>query len=83
MSKGGRYLKPKQKKGKGWKIALIILAVLLVLLGGVAIAAVRYYRSMLGLINRAEIETKDVSVEDVLDAATYNPDAFTTGAEQE
>lgn len=80
MGKGGRYLKSAtKKKGKGWKIALIVLAVLVVLLGGVAFAALRYYRSMLGLINRAEVETKDVSAQEVLDAATYNPDAFTTG----
>ena len=80
MGKGGRYLKTKEKKkGRGWKIALIVLAILVVLLGGVAYAGVHYYNSILDLIPRAEYEQKDVSVDDVMDAATYNPDKFADG----
>ena len=80
MGKGGRYLKPKEKKkGRGWKIALIVLVVIALLLGGVAYAGVRYYNSILDLIPRAEYEDKDVSVDDVLDAATYNPDKYAGG----
>lgn len=80
MGKGGRYLRPKEKKkGRGWKIALIVLAVLAVLLGGVAYAGAHYYNSFLDLIPRAEYEDKDVSVDDVMDAATFNPDKFAGG----
>ena len=80
MGKGGRYLKTKEKKkGRGWKIALIVLAILVVLLGGVAYAGVHYYNAILDLIPRAEFEQKDVSVDDVMDAATYNPDKFADG----
>lgn len=80
MGKGGRYLKPKEKKkGRGWKIALIVLAVLVVLLGGVAYAGVHYFNSILDLIPRAEYEDKDVSIDDVMDAATYNPDKYADG----
>lgn len=82
MGKGGRYLKPKEKKkGRGWKIALIVLAVILVLLGGVAFTGVHYYKSILARIPRAVYEEKDVSVEEVLDAATFNPDATATSDE--
>ena len=57
MGKGGRYLKTKEKKkGRGWKIALIVLAILVVLLGGVAYAGVHYYNAILDLIPRAEYE---------------------------
>ena len=80
MGKGGRYLKQKEKKkGRGWKIALIVLAVFLLLLGGAVLAGVRYYNSMLNLVNRAEYEEKDVSIDDIMDAATYNPDKYTSG----
>ena len=80
MGKGGRYLKTKEKKkGRGWKIALIVLAILVVLLGGVAYAGAHFYNSILDLIPRAEYEQKDVSVDDVMDAATYNPDKFANG----
>lgn len=80
MGKGGRYLKTKEKKkGRGWKIALIVLTILVVLLGGVAYAGVHYYNAILDLIPRAEYEQKDVSVDDVMDAATYNPDKYTDG----
>lgn len=80
MSKGGRYLKPKEKKkGRGWKIALIVLTVVALLLGGVAYAGVHYYNSILDLIPRAEYEDKGASVDDVMDAATYNPDKAAGG----
>ncbi len=82
MAKGGRYLKKKQKKGRGWKIALTVLAVLVVLIGCAAFAAVRYYNSLLSRINRAEYEDKGASVEDILDAATYNPDKYTQSTEE-
>lgn len=80
MGKGGRYLKQKEKKkGRGWKIALIVLVVIALLLGGAACVGVHYYNSFLGLVNRAEYEDKDVSVDDVMDAATFNPDKLDTG----
>lgn len=74
MGKGGRYLKKKEKKGRGWKTALIVLAVVLVLVGVAGFAAVRYYNSMLDKVNKAEYVDKGASVDDILDAATFNPD---------
>lgn len=82
MAKGGRYLNKNKasggkKKGRGWKIALIVLAVLLILIGILYFAASSYLTSMLNKINRAEIEDRGASIEDVLNAATYNPDRDT------
>lgn len=86
MAKGGRYLAKNRgakaapagkKKGRGWKIALIVLIILALLLGGAYFAVSRYYKRMLGLVNRAEIEDRGASVEDILDAARYNPDLET------
>lgn len=81
MAKGGRYLAKNQKnapggkkKGRGWKIALIVLAVLLILFGILYFLASSYLNNMLNLINRAEIEDKGTSVEDILKAAQFNPD---------
>lgn len=88
MAKGGRYLAKNRnkaaggkKKGRGWKIALIVLAVLLILVGILYFAASSYLTSMLNKINRAEIEDRGASVEDILDWATYNPDAATYNPE--
>ncbi len=82
MGKGGRYLKKKEKKkGRGWKIALIVLAVLLVLAGGVYFAGKSYLNSMWDKMGKAEIVDRGASVEDVMDAATYNPDKYTTPEE--
>lgn len=81
MGKGGRYLRKKEKKGRGWKIALIVVAVLLVLIAGVGFAAVRYYNSMLDKVGRAEYVDKGASVDDVMDAATFNPDKLSGGDE--
>lgn len=86
MAKGGRYLKKNKspegkKKGRGWKILLIVLAVLLILGAILYFVASSYLTSMLNKINRAEIEDKGASVEDILDWATYNPDAATYNPE--
>ncbi len=90
MAKGGRYLAKNQNKtsggkskGRGWKITLIVLAVLLILIGIAYFAFSSYLTGMLNKINRAEIEDKGASVEDVLDWATYNPDAATYNPEED
>lgn len=79
MGKGGRYLKGKEKKGRGGKIALIVIAVLLILIGAAYFAVTHWFTSMLNLVNRAEYVDKGASVEDVMDAATFNPDKLTEG----
>lgn len=88
MAKGGRYLAKNKnmapggkKKGRGWKILLIALAVLLILFAVLYFMASSYLTSMLNKINRAEVEDRGASVEDVLDWATYNPDAATYNPE--
>ena len=79
MGKGGRYLKKKEKKkGRGWKIALIVLAVLLVVIVGVYFAGRLYLNSLWDKMGKAEIVDRGASVEDVMDAATSNPDKYTT-----
>lgn len=79
MGKGGRYLdktKKTRKKGRGWKIALIVVLVLAVLLGGLAFAAKSVVRGMLGKIGRAEvIERDDVSDEEFQYWMTWSPDS--------
>lgn len=83
MAKGGCYLAknrgvkdaPKgKKKGRGWKIALIVFAVLVILAGAAYFVVSSYLTRMLNLVNRAEIEDRGASVEDILEAARYNPD---------
>lgn len=83
MGKGGRYLKKEErKKGRGWKIALTVFVVLLVLIGGGVFIVTRYYNDMLSKINRAEVIEKDVSIEDILNAAAFNPDKETEDSPQ-
>jgi len=89
MAKGGRYLAKNKgsvpggkKKGRGWKILLIVLIVLVILFAIVYFVASSYLTGMLNKINRAEIEDKGAAVEDILDWATYNPDAATYNPEE-
>lgn len=88
MAKGGRYLNKNRKTGQpgqtgkkkmatGWKVFLIILAVLLLLAAIAVVVAYQYLHGLLGNINRAEVIHQDVSAEDILDWATYNPDKYT------
>lgn len=88
MAKGGRYLAKnkdgkaapgEKKKGRGWKIALIVLAVLVILAGAAYFALSSYITKMLNLVNRAEIVDQGASVEDILEAARYNPDRDKVG----
>ena len=72
MAKGGRYLKKKEKKGRGVKIALSVFLVLALIVGGLAY----FVNHMLNKTTRAEYEDKGSSVEDIMDAATFNPDAL-------
>lgn len=72
MAKGGRYLKKTKKRG--WKIALGILLVFILLIGGAAFAGMRYYQSMLDKIPRAEIIEQSVPFEDIQAILDYNPD---------
>ncbi len=85
MGKGGRYLNKAnktKKKGRGWKIALIVLAVLAILIGGIAIAANSVLNGMFDKIKRAEvIERDDVSDEDFQYFMTFDPDRPDDGGE--
>ena len=66
MAKGGRYLRQEEKKkGKGGKIVLIILIILALLIGGVGYYVVTSYNDILGGLNFAVTEKKDVSEEDI------------------
>lgn len=97
MAKGGKYLdknrsksntdvireaKPmKKKKGRGWKIALIILLVLAILAGGVFIAGNSIVNYAISKIPRAEYEERDVDDDVFSYWETYNPDAPTGQSE--
>lgn len=97
MAKGGKYLdknrsksntdvireaKPmKKKKGRGWKIALIILLVLAILAGGAYIAVNKTLDHFISKINRAEYEERDVDDDVFSYWETYNPDAPTGQSE--
>ena len=74
MAKGGKYLRKKSRKGRGWKIVLGIFLVLALLIGSAAFVGMRYYRSLLGKINRAEVIEQSVSFEDIQAILDYNPD---------
>lgn len=69
MGKGGRYLKNNGKKpaGKGKKIALIIVSVLLVLIVAAVIVGVVFYNSMLNKLSRAEVQEKDYTMSQELE----------------
>lgn len=75
MSKGGRYMKQPEKKGKGGKVLLIVISVLLVLLIGGIIAGVLAYNGILGKITRAEVLDNSLSDEEIQAMLNYNPDA--------
>ena len=97
MAKGGKYLdknksksntdvireaKPmKKKKGRGWKIALIILLVLAILAGGVFIVVNSIMNYGISKTNRAEYEERDVDDDVFSYWETYNPDAPTGQSE--
>lgn len=97
MAKGGKYLdknrsksntdvireaKPmKKKKGRGWKIALIILLVLAILAGGVFIVGNSIANYGISKIPRAEYEERDVDDDVFSYWETYNPDAPTGQSE--
>lgn len=97
MAKGGKYLdknrsksntdvireaKPmKKKKGRGWKIALIILLVLAILAGGAFISWNLISNYVFSKIPRAEYEERDVDDDVFSYWETYNPDAPTGQSE--
>ena len=85
MSKGGRFEKKKEKNlGKplsGKKIALIVVAVLLVLVIAAVIFGVAYYNSMLNKVSRAEFTPNSISDEELEAILNYNPDAPTGNGE--
>lgn len=76
MGKHGRFEQEKPKKRiSGGKIALIVVAVLLVLVIGAVIFGVSYYNSILNKIPRAEHVDNSVSQEEIDAILNYNPDA--------
>lgn len=71
MKKGGRYLnngdnKP-EKSGKGKKIALIVISVLLVVILGVVAAGFLYVDSFIGKLNIVQVEDKDVEMNEEIE----------------
>ena len=77
MGRGGKYLSKTKKKGKGLKILLIVVAVMVVLGGTAAFMGMRYLNSVLDMIPRAEVIEQSVSFEDIQDILNYNPDTQT------
>ena len=66
MSKHGKYEKQMEKKPLGWKkILLITLAVILLLVGIVAIFGWNYVKSLVGLVTKAEYQENELSQEEI------------------
>lgn len=78
MSKGGRYLKPKEKKGRGLKILVSVLLVLALVIGGLYVFRKELTNLALGSwldkITRAEYENKDISDDELQSIMDFNPD---------
>ncbi len=78
MSKGGRYLKPKEKKGRGLKILVSVLLVLVLIVGGLYVFRKELTNLVLGpwldQITRAEYENKDISDDELQSIMDFNPD---------
>ena len=78
MGKGGRYLRPKEKKGRGLKILVSILLVLVLVVGGLYVFRKELTTFALGSwldqIKRAEYEDKDISDDDLQTIMDFNPD---------
>lgn len=78
MSKGGRFVRKKEKRAfRGRKAALIAAAVLLVLVVAAVIFGVVYYNTILNKVNRAEFVENSISDEQLEAILNYNPDAPT------
>lgn len=78
MGKGGRYLKPKEKKGRGLKILVSVLLVLALVIGGLYVFRKELTNLVLGpwldQITRAEYENKDISDDELQSIMDFNPD---------
>ncbi len=84
MAKGGRYLRQTQspkKKGRGWKITLIVFLILVGMIGTIFVlpglrdrVSLVILRPFLNKINQVEVEDKGASLDEIMDAANFNPD---------
>ena len=85
MGRGGRYLRPKEKKGRGLKILVSILLVLVLVVGGLYVFRKELTTLALGSwldqITRAEYENKDISDDELQSIMDFNPDKPTGEAE--
>ncbi len=78
MGKGGRYLntgnQPEsgKKKGKGWKVLLIILVILAVLVGGIAAAGNGALDYILDKVTRAEFKENEEFDQSYWETYDYN-----------
>lgn len=84
MSKGGRFLQEKPKKGgKAKKVILTIFVTLLVLVLGAIITGVIYYNSMLNLLTRPGASENILSDEQLEQILGYVPEKIVTEAAEE
>ena len=66
MSKHGKYEKKVEKKPLGWKkILLISLAALLVIVAIAAVCGIGYFKSLVGLVTKAEYQENELSQEEI------------------
>ena len=66
MSKKGKYEKVAAKKPLGWKKILLIVLAVVVVLGGAAVAfGWSYFKSLVGYVQQAEYQEKELSVEEL------------------
>ena len=84
MSKKGKFEKVVPKKRLAWwKIVLIVLAVLLVIVGAVVGFGWSYFKSLVGEVQQAEFEDKELSDEELEAILGFVPEYETTGATEE
>lgn len=77
MAKKGKYLRNNAKKPLGWKkVILVILAVLLLLIGGIAAFGAIYYHDLLGYVSRAERQEQELSDEDLEEILGFVPETL-------
>lgn len=86
MAKGGRYLNnnktsgTEKKKGRGWKVALIIIAILALMIGGVAIAGMTALDAILDKLTPAPFVEQTIEASELEDLSTMDFNALINGS---
>lgn len=84
MAKKGKYLQQKPVKGFRWKKpVVIILAALLLLVGGICVFGVSYYHNLLDYVSRAERQEQELSDEELEKILGFIPETLETTSDMD